>query len=81
MTPAERSSFIVEVAAALKAMEPMPVLTEEEQQWVRMAIKREAQSFELRRAIIEKSLASLVWSGIVGIGYLLVDFLKSTGRS
>ena len=46
-----------------------------------MAIQREAQSIELRRAIIEKSLGSLVWSAIVGLGYLLIDYLKNRGVS
>lgn len=44
-----------------------------------MAIQREAQSIELRRAIIEKSLGSLVWSAIVGLGLLVLDYLKTHG--
>ena len=79
MTPEERSQFITDVAAAIKAAEPAPVLTDEEQQWVRLAIKREAQSFELRQAIIQKTLGGLAWSAIVGFGYLLIDFFKNHG--
>ena len=78
MTPEERAAFAAEVAACLRP-EPASTLTEEEQRWVRMAIQREAQSIELRRAIIEKSLGSLVWSAIVGLGYLLLDYLKNRG--
>ena len=80
MTPEERAAFAAEIAACLRP-EPASTLTEEEQRWVRMAIQREAQSIELRRAIIEKSLGSLVWSAIVGLGYLLLDYLKGRGVS
>lgn len=79
MTPEDRAQFIADVAAAIKAAEPAPVLTDEELQWVRLAIKREAQSFELRQAIIQKTLAGLAWSAIVGFGYLLLDFFKNHG--
>ena len=80
MTSEERAAFAAEIAACLRP-EPASTLTEEEQRWVRMAIQREAQSIELRRAIIEKSLGSLVWSAIVGLGYLLIDYLKGRGVS
>jgi hypothetical protein len=79
MTPEERTQFISDVAAAIKASEPAPVLTEEEQQWVRLAIQKEAQSIKLRQAVIEKTLAGLVWSAIVALGYVLIDFAKNHG--
>lgn len=79
MTPEERAQFIADVAAAIKATEPAPVLTEEEQQWVRLAIQKEVQSIKLRQAVIEKTLAGLVWSGLVALGYVIVDFLKNHG--
>lgn len=79
MTPEERAQFVADVAAAIKASEPAPILTEEEQQWVRLAIQKEAQSIKLRQAVIEKTLAGLVWSGLVGLGYVIVDFLKNHG--
>lgn len=81
MTPEERAALAAEIACHLQAAEPAAALTEEEQRWVRMAIQREAQSIELRRAIIEKSLGSLVWSAIAGLGYLLLDYLKNRGVS
>lgn len=80
MTPEDRAAFASEIAACLRR-EPTASLTEEEQRWVRMAIQREAQSIELRRAIIEKSLGSLVWSAMAGLGYLLIDYLKNRGVS
>lgn len=79
MTPEERAQFVADVAAAIKASEGAPILTEEEQQWVRLAIQKEAQSIRLRQAVIEKTLAGLVWSGLVGLGYVIVDFLKNHG--
>ncbi|WP_288076712.1 hypothetical protein [Pseudomonas sp.] len=78
MTPEERAEFAAEIAACLRPTTSSN-LTEEEQRWVRMAIQREAQSIELRRAIIEKSLGSLVWSAIVGLGLLVLDYLKNHG--
>ena len=79
MTPQESAEFVADVAAAIKASEPVPVLTEEEQQWVRLAIQKEAQSIKLRQAVIEKTLAGLVWSAFVGLGYLVIDFAKNHG--
>lgn len=77
MTPAERAEFIADVAAAIQAVPA--TLSDDEQRWVRMAIQKEAQSIELRKAIIEKTLGGLVWAGLVGAGYVIVDFLKNHG--
>jgi hypothetical protein len=33
----------------------------------------------LRKAIIEKTLAGLVWAAIIGVAYLFVDFLRNHG--
>jgi hypothetical protein len=54
-------------------------LSDDERQWVRLAIQREAQSVQLRRAIIEKTLGGLVWAGIIGLGVMLVNYLKTHG--
>ena len=56
-----------------------PPLSEDEQRWVRLAIQREAQSIKLRQAVIEKTLAGLVWVAIVGLGVILFEYLKSHG--
>jgi len=79
MSPDERAQFVADVAAAIAAVETVPALTEEEQKWVRLAIQKEAQSIRLRQAVIEKTLAGLAWSGLVGLGYVFLDFLKSHG--
>ena len=78
MTPEERAEFVADVAAAIGRVTE-PVLTEEEQQWVRLAIQKEAQSIKLRKAVIEKTLAGLVWSGVIGLGYVFLDFFKNHG--
>lgn len=78
MTPEERQEFIADIAAAIH-LNTVPVLSEEEQRWVRMAIEKEAQSIELRKAIIEKTLTALVWSSLGGLGLLVVDFFKNHG--
>ena len=52
--------------AVLEAVEHHP-LTDEEIQWVRMAIKAEAERAQLRKAIIEKTLAGLVWMAVIGL--------------
>lgn len=77
MTPSERAEFIADVAAAIHSIPP--ILSEDEQRWVRMAIQREAERAELRRAIIEKTLGGLAWSLIVALGYLVVNFFKNHG--
>tara|TARA_R110000868_G_scaffold306392_1_gene567633 strand:+ start:515 stop:751 length:237 start_codon:yes stop_codon:yes gene_type:complete len=76
MTADERLELIADLTAALKSSSH---LSEEEQQWVRLAIKKEAQSIKLREAIIEKSLVGLVWMGILGILYILKEFLFAHG--
>jgi hypothetical protein len=57
------------------AVESRP-LSEEEVQWVRMAIKADAERAELRKAIIQKSLASLAWVFIVFLGGLMISGFK-----
>lgn len=76
MTPEERQDFIADIAAAIH-LNTVPVLSEEEQRWVRMAIEKEAQSIELRKAIIEKTLTALVWSFLGSLGLMIVDFFKN----
>ena len=54
-------------------------LTDDERTWVRLAIKKEAQSIKLREAIIEKTLAGLAWALILGIGVVGMEFLRNHG--
>jgi hypothetical protein len=52
-------------------------LSSEEVQWVRMAIKAEADRAALRKAIIEKSLAGLVWAALLTGGGWAIDYIAS----
>ena len=61
------------VKEAIKDAVEVHPLSPEEVQWVRLAIKAEAERAELRKAIIEKTLTSLVWAAIVALGWFLVD--------
>lgn len=55
-------------------------LSAEEIHWVRMAIQAEAERAELRKAIIQKSLAGLVWMALAGTGAWAVDFFAKHWR-
>ena len=78
MSPEERAALVAEIAVALQAL-PKKELTEDELQWVRLAIAAEARKIKFRDAVIEKSLTGLIWSFIVGCGYVLLDFLRTHG--
>lgn len=64
-----------EVAQAIRDNVP----TAEEREWITLAMRREARREKLHAAIIEKSLAGLVWAGIVGIGAMAYEYLKAHG--
>lgn len=76
MSPEERAQLIEDIRLALN---PVAQLTDEEHQWVKLAIQKEAQSIALRQAIIEKSITSVIWLIITGVGYMLVDFARTHG--
>ena len=77
MTPEDRSLLISDLLVALKTSDTC--LDREEQQWVRNAIKAQNDMERLRKAIIEKTLAGLIWAAILGLGYLIVDFFRNHG--
>lgn len=77
MTPEDRAQLIADLKAALQTVPSQ--LTEEEQAWVRLAIQKEAQSIAFRKAIIEKTITGLVWSAVVGCGYVFLDFFRNHG--
>lgn len=62
-----------------EAVEAHP-LSDEEVQWVRMAIKAEADRAALRKAIIEKSLASLFWLCVVAASGKVVEYFAAHWR-
>ena len=65
--------------AVAEAVEAHP-LSDDEVHWVRMAIKAEADRAALHKAIIEKTLTSLLWIGIVALGGWLVDYITGHWR-
>ncbi len=77
MTPEDRSLLISDLLVALKSSDTC--LDREEQQWVKNAIKAQNDMEKLRKAIIEKTLAGLIWAAILGVVYLFVDFLRNHG--
>lgn len=77
MTPEDRSLLISDLLVALKSSDTC--LDREEQQWVKNAIKAQNDMEQLRKAIIEKTLAGLIWAAVLGFGYLFVDFLRNHG--
>ena len=81
LTPEDKKDIADLVLQGLTAVhaQPAPQLNEEELQWVRLAIAAEARKIKFRDAVIEKSLTSLAWTGIVGFGYLLLDYLRNHG--
>lgn len=44
--------------------------------YIDLAMQRESQRIQTQRSIIEKSLAGLVWSAIVGFGAAVWAYLK-----
>ena len=71
--------LVESIITALKVHYQPTCLTEQEQQWVRLAIKEQTDRASIRKAIIEKSLASLVWSGLVGLGIIILEYMKGHG--
>ena len=58
-----------------EAVESHP-LSDEEIQWVRMAIAAEAQRAAFRKAVIEKTFIGLISSGGLALLYYIGDFIK-----
>lgn len=67
------------IREAVQESMPQSMLTPEEHAWVKLAIRREAQMIDFRRAVIEKTLAGLIWAGIVGLGIAVREYLISHG--
>lgn len=79
MSPEEKLALIDDVVCAVRSAIPPPHLSEEETRWVRLAIKREAQSVAFRQSIIDKTMTALLWSFLLGVGKLIYDGLKFGG--
>lgn len=64
-----------EITEAIKAH----ALTAEEREWLSLAMRREARREKVHQAIVEKSLAGLVWAGVVGLGVVFYEYIKAHG--
>jgi hypothetical protein len=60
-----------------EAIATAPQLSAEEAEWVRAAIKIQAQRIALRKAIIEKTFVGLVWAAIVATGTYVANYFHS----
>ena len=79
MTPEDRALLVSELTSVLRERRAENILSPEELAWVKNAIKAQNDMEKLRKAIIEKTLAGLVWAAIIGVAYLFVDFLRNHG--
>ena len=79
MTPEEKKLLIRDIASAVSESIPHPALTPEEHTWVKLAIQKEAQSIKLRQAIIEKTLAGVVWMFLVGFALMVREWAMGHG--
>lgn len=83
MTPEERLALVADITLALKESHLTPQLSDEELQWVRLAIAAEARKIKFRDAVIEKTVGSLIVMAIAGlfgfVGYLIMDFAHNHG--
>ena len=77
MTPEERSELIADIVSALHAATPL--ITDEETRWVRQAIQLQCDRAKFRKAVIEKTLAGLIWAALVGLGYIFVEWAALHG--
>lgn len=59
-----------------EAVESHP-LSDEEIQWVRMAIEAEARKAAFRKAVIEKTFVGLLSSGALGLLVYAADFFRA----
>ena len=77
MTPEERSELIAEIVSAIHAA--TPPITKEETRWVRQAIEIQCRRAKFQTAVIEKTLAGLIWAALVGLGYIFVEWAALHG--
>lgn len=75
MTDEERARFVQDIAEAIHESVPAP-LSGDEARWVRMAIKREAQSIAFRQAVIEKTTGALIIAFGIFVGSLFWGVIK-----
>lgn len=70
----ELFSLIKEAISQVAEAHP---LSQEEIQWVRMAIEAEAQKKAFRQAVIDKTLIGLFSAGLLWIGSKIIELVMS----
>lgn len=73
-----RQRLVLEIAEAVRD-QIGDNLSDDEQRWVRLAIKKQEQQIKFREAIITKTLSGVVWMLIVAFGYLILDYARNHG--
>lgn len=67
--------------AVLEALRQVPQMSPEEHEYLKIATKAAAQRYKLRQAVIEKTLAGLIWAGIAAMGVItwqvIVKFIQN----
>ena len=66
-----------EIIEAVRAGIEAHPLSPDEVMWVRLAIQASVERATLRRAVIEKTLAGLVWAALCGLGLFLVGYVSA----
>ena len=69
-----KAELVQLVQAAVKQAVEVHPLSSDEVHWVRMAIQAEADRAAFRKAVIDKSLAGVIWMILATGGGYLVDF-------
>lgn len=70
----ELLSLLKEVISEVVESHP---LSDEEVQWVRLAIQAQAQKKAFRQAVIDKTLLGLLSSGILWVCYQALDLFRN----
>ena len=79
MTREDRQELVLEITKALACNINPHQLSDEELQWVRLAIASEARKIKFRDAVIEKTLAGLAWLFVLGIGSMFYEWAVAHG--
>jgi len=74
MNNTERAQLVEDLRLVLAATAQ---LSEDEHQWVKLAIRKEAQTIAFRNSIIEKTVSSLLWSLLAAAGIGLLELIRS----
>ena len=77
MSDLSKDDIIEAIALAVAAAVETHPLSPEEVEWVRMAIKAEADKAAFRKAVIEKSLTGLLATVLGAVGIYFVDYFHS----